>query len=34
MRYVPDEFRGFYDELMSWPTTDEVNDGEEEHDIQ
>ena len=34
MQYVPDEFSGFYDELMSWPTTDEGNDGEEEHDIQ
>ena len=34
MQYVPDEFSGFYDELMSWPTTDEANDGEEEHDIQ
>ena len=34
MQYVPDEFSGFYDELMSWPTTDEANDGEEEHNIQ
>ena len=34
MQYVPDKFSGFYDELMSWPTTDEANDGEEEHDIQ
>ena len=34
MQYVPDEFSGFYDELMSWPTTDKANGGEEEHDIQ
>ena len=27
MQYVADEFSGFYDELMSWPTNDEANDG-------